>query len=413
MTQMQKSLFGEGLLLDCEQPYHAGGLTMRGTGWPGLSVAFNRLMTSLPGVLLERGATFTRNSLKHVIQNGALVELAANQFGTSYDPVTGLYGYLPETAATNLALHSEGVLANWTSLNAANAAQTFFGADNAVYIQDNAVLRYVTKSIAVTNGTPYTCSCYVIMDDLTAPVVSNAVTSGDFCMLSQGDYIIPDCTVEHVGNNVYRVYGTRNAGASAIGKYGPAKFTGQSAKGFRVTRIQVETGTYASSYIKTGGATATRAADLLTIPLSNVAGFNAAGYTLYADVRGDTSNATAKIAIGMQAATYENSVYIGDMTYKDIFRVYPNSATPGVNTISAHSAGIRRKLAMSLVLNNCLMSKNGATITADTSTNMPTGMTTLYLGMISSGSSLNTHMFSAKLITKALTQAQLNGLTTL
>ena len=71
-------------------------------------------LTALPAILTALNATYTRNSVKNVVQNGALVSLSANQFGTSYDPVAETYGYVPEPAATNLATNSDGNASTYT-----------------------------------------------------------------------------------------------------------------------------------------------------------------------------------------------------------------------------------------------------------------------------------------------------------
>jgi len=77
------------------------------------SINFDEKLTALPARLTALSATVLRATTKCVLQDRALVALSSNQFGTTYDPVTGKYAYLAELAATNLATYSEGAAANW------------------------------------------------------------------------------------------------------------------------------------------------------------------------------------------------------------------------------------------------------------------------------------------------------------
>lgn len=226
-------------------------------------------VTALPAFLSNLNASYTCASVKNVLQGTSLVQLAANQFGTAKDPSTGLYGANIEgNAATNLALYSESAVVNWSSTGVTNAASTFFGATNAFYFVDNTIAdRNIRQAISVTAGTTYTISAYVIMDDLSAPVVGTTLSTGDFSLLGDATVITSAALVEPQGGNVYRVSASVTAAGTASRLFGIYKESTQSAKGFRVTKIQVETGNIATSYILTTSSTATRAAAKLLVPL--------------------------------------------------------------------------------------------------------------------------------------------------
>ena len=222
-------------------------------------------LTALPAILTALNATYTRNSAKNVVQNGALVALTANQFGTSYDPVAATYGYVPEPAATNLATNSDGAASTYTVSNVSDGTAVP-GFTNGLAFGNNSVQRSATKSISVTSGTAYSISIFVIMDDGNAPVVGTTNSTGDFSIALNAT--IATTKLERlIGSNVYRVSASITAGATSSQAAGIIKYTGQSARTFRVTGIQVETGLRATSYIATTGSTASRSADVLTVPL--------------------------------------------------------------------------------------------------------------------------------------------------
>jgi len=226
-------------------------------------------LTALTTILNALNATYTRNSVKNVVQNGALVSLSANQFGTSYDTVEGTYGYVPEPAATNLATNSDGAAATYTCSNTADGTAVT-GFTNGISFGDNSVQRSAYKSISTTSGTTYTISVFVIMGDASAPVVGITNSTGDFGLVVDSRLINTATTLVSQlggGSNVYRVSGSLAATSTATQSYGVVKYTGQSARTFRITGIQVETGLRATSYIATAGSTASRSADALTVPL--------------------------------------------------------------------------------------------------------------------------------------------------
>lgn len=223
-------------------------------------------LTALPAILTALNATYTRNSVKNVVQNGALVALSANQFGTSYDPVAATYGYVPEPAATNLATNSDGNAATYGSRTNVADGTAVPGFTNGIAFGDNSVERTAYKLINGTIGVVYSVSVFVIMDDGGAPVVSSNYISGDMRIMVDG-YGTTAGVTRHIGNGVYRISASFTTITGGIRGYGVTKQTGQSARTFRITGIQVETGLRATSYIATTGSTASRSADVLAVPL--------------------------------------------------------------------------------------------------------------------------------------------------
>jgi len=394
----------------------------------GLHLNFNSQMTALPLALSALNATYTRNSVKHVLQNGALVQLAANQFGTSFDsdPLVMQYGYLPETAATNL-LQNSGCIGggvaptNWTGATGISApATSTYNPYCVAYSQTAAASRpyIVSNSVSVSANTVYIAQMYV--ESISASVIASQCIS--FSGNPAGSTIsFPICEANPSGgvngivnsgilSVVLTVGATAGTASARMGLGVAASMTGT----IRFSSPQLETGTYPSTWILTPiGGTATRAADVLSVPLANVAGFNAAGYTMFVDGRTIASIAELRYSLALSDTTATNYAFISRTA----------AATVGTDIVSGgvcqsavseiSQALVRAKMGFSCSANSFLRTVNGTSGTADTSGLMPVSPTTLYIGCLNGSAQRNGYIFNAKLITTPLTQSQLNAITTL
>ena len=380
----------------------------------GADISFNGPMLALPYSLQRLGFTYTRNSPKTVYQNGSLVTLSANQFGTTYDSVTGLHAFEAEPAATNLALNSAGAAATWTVSNVTDAGTPISGFAASLAFGDNSVQRSATKPISVTDAATYSISVFVEMDDASAPTVGAANNSGDLSITLNGVIATAKLLVKRIGTgNLYRISGSIVASATASHPAGFTKYVGQSAKSFRIVGIQVETGSRATSYIATAGATVTRAADVLSTATANLPGFSAAGYTLSVDFRRDidTLPATRHLA-SVSDGTANNRQYIrqdGGGTAIVYAALTGGVSQAGVTIALAGTS--RAKAAHSVATNSFLCALNGAAGTADVSGTIPAA-TLLTIGCgFNTADQYNGFIYGFKLIPVALNQAQTTALT--
>lgn len=380
---------------------------------PGADISFNGPMLAMPYSLQRLGFTYVRNSLKTVLQNNAFVTLAANQFGTTYDAVTGLNAFEAEPAATNLALNSAGAAATWTVSNVTDAGTPITGFAASLAFGDNSVLRTAKKTVSVTNTATYCASIYIEMDDGGAPVIGSSTATGDMCIvLSAGGVFSLSLVTTRVGTtNLYRVSGTRVASATGAADVTVSKYTTQSARSFRVVGIQVETGSRATSYIATAGSTATRAADVLSTATANIPGFNAAGYTLVVDGRADVATGTLRYDLSVNDGTANNFAAITRQAASTVGTdvVSGGVSQAPINEVSPGTA--RRKVAYSVAANSFLRAVNGVAGTADVSGSMPVAPTTLNIGHHLGASQTNGFIYGFKLIPVALNQAQTTALT--
>jgi len=390
---------------------------------PGVNYSFNGVYTSLPAFLTFNNATYTRNSLKHVLQNGALVQLAANQFGTDQDPVTGLYGYLPETAATNL-LQNSGCIGggaaptNWTGATGISApATSTYNPYCVAYSQTAAASRpyIVSNSVSVSANTVYIAQMYV--ESISASVIASQCIS--FSGNPAGSTIsFPICEANPSGgvngivnsgilSVVLTVGATAGTASVRMGLGVAASMTGT----IRFSSTQLETGTYPSTWILTPiGGTATRAADVLSVPLANVAGFNAAGYTMFYDGRQIVQLSTDRRSIAITDGTTSNRAFIALTTANAYQTLVTSGGSDQANAIEGTAVIGRHKIAASVSLNNLLTSINGASGLSDVTMLMPASPTTFEVGS-NIGAAFNGYIYSAKLITTPLTQSQLNAIT--
>lgn len=146
--------------------------------------------------------------------------------------------------STNLLLNSDGALSRYSASNVTDAPGTISNFTNAIAFGNNSVLRSAFDgSYTMTVGFVYTFSCFVQMDDGSAPVPgTNASSAADFAIMFGGTSLIrsdTNCVVTLAYGNVYRVSLTFTASSTKAG-IGVAKYTANSAKTFKVTGYQLE-----------------------------------------------------------------------------------------------------------------------------------------------------------------------------
>ncbi len=394
---------------------------------------FNGKLTALPTALQRLNATYTRNSVKNVVQDGALVQLAANQFGTSYDAVTGLYGYVPEPAATNLLTYSSQYdHTNWAAKfnfavtpDATTAPDGTLSADMITSATSSP--SYCSQNITVTNGAVYTGSFFLkagnsryiffgcnsagidkygILDTQTGTITGLGIgTTASTPVALSGGWYRCSITFTTGATSLSGSFGRACAGATDI--------TPVPGGTCYVWGAQVETGSRATSYIATTGSTATRAADVLHMPLANIPGFSSAAYTLFADCRADVAvTDVIRTLISIDDGTANNHAVVRINAAGAIETIVVSGGSTVQNVIGSAVGVGRIKIALSCSANSFLLAVNGVAGTSDVSGAMPVSPTTLRLGCnYASAEQANVYEYRDGLIPIALTQAQINELT--
>lgn len=398
---------------------------------------FNSVMTTLPQPLVAMNATFTRASVKNVLQNGALVQLASGAFGTEYDSVTGLYGYVPEPAATNLCLYNRNYPNAWWATGGATPTSVSYPAlDGAAtcykLIEDAGVSGHqLVSGFAPTAATTYTVSFYAknlsgtrglmitgagingageaACFNLVAGTVALAGTSTvvKAAMITPaGSWYKCAVTLLAANTSVINIALTNSYAAGAN-----ASYAGDGTSGIYLDYVQIETGSRATSPIYTTAATATRAAETLSVPLANIPGFSSAGYTLFGDCRVDYATSSLRYLTAVDDGTTANFAQIAASAAETFSTLVTSGSAIQAATTETAIALTRKKIAYSVAANSFLRAVGGSTGTADVSGSVPVSPTTFRLGSNSAGAQFNGFIFRAGLVPVALTQAQINGMT--
>jgi len=157
---------------------------------------------------------------------------------------------------------------------AASAGEMAALAENVIVFGDNSTQRLAYQDIDNVS-TSQIISAYVSMDDGNAPVIGSSISTGDFSLVANSTILAIGVTITHVSGSIYRVSATR--AATGVGaKFGIAKYVGQSARSFKITRINVTRTGSLEEYVKTIGVAATGGKAVMTVSCLIVPGFNGA-----------------------------------------------------------------------------------------------------------------------------------------
>jgi hypothetical protein len=322
-------------------------------------------------------------------------------------------GLLVEELRANLVLYSAafneatwGLTGATVSANVAGGTAVAPDGTNTAdkLAEDNSTGNHRTlpsSALVVVSGSPYTYSVYAKAAERTKIIITDNdlqsatfdLSAGTVSSLGSGVTAPPPVLVS---NGWYRCAITRNAGTTngRIGIFladgtGAISYTGVTGNGVLLWGAQVEAGSFATSYIPTGAATATRDADVASVntqafPYSATEGtlvFNFGPFNMSGIMAGEAPYDTA---IGMVT----NGVRAGRAFSASNFNGWSSNTrlgTPGTSgTISGSSAlapvsgsAPLQKLAIfqsSTALGGVV---NGGTVTSAAVTVAPTGASNL------------------------------------
>jgi hypothetical protein len=200
--------------------------------------------------------TFTRGSDGTYIDASGVIRTAkANQPRFEFDPVTGEFrGLLVEESKTNLIPHSQELnAATWNKFFGSSVSANYSTAPDGTQTADRIIFngtsfgQVVHNLVGLTSGQPYVYSAWVKSDG----------TSNNSCRFqwSTSAFFI---TITPT-NEWQRIYLVVTPGTA-----GNPMFLCESVNSLLVWGVQVERGSFPTSYIPTSGSSATRAADLLS-----------------------------------------------------------------------------------------------------------------------------------------------------
>ena len=251
---------------------------------------------------------------------------------------------------------------------------------------------------------------------------TNGVFGSDFVYfnLSTGAVGTTDsditASIESCGNGWYRCIATRTALASANGRIGlyladadnSTSYDGDSYSGVLLWGIQAEANSsHASSLIATSGASATRAADSLSMTDASLFNTGTGGLVVEAVVKSLNDGVAAWL--GTDGNNYHQVGQFGSTTYPLISKA--DGVASAVLSSAAVSTGAAHKVAASWDTNDFAGCVDGGTVVTDTSGTLP-AVNKLTVGNYNAAAAwLDGHVKRVALYSEALTDTTLQALT--
>lgn len=384
--------------------------------------------------VLPVGATFTRASAGWYFNSaGVLVQAANNAPRYDYDPATlTLLGYLSEMQSTNVLLNS-GDLGNasWNKTNntvTSNVATAPDGTVSAAHVVESAASgpHDIVKQFTVTAGATSNLSVFLKAGARSkffiayGGVVANEFATAVFDLIAgtvsqtgtgAAGGTITSTTIRAIGGGWYRVgliaslptttvpFFQLGATPAATGNVfttaGEVSYAGDGTSDYYAWGAQGEVGnTGITSLIPTAGSVVTRAADILTLPLTSLPGWNATrggvlavAYQLYT-VRSGAQTAAALVDGG----TFANAVLL----YENFGGSARATTVVANNTVQLSGAAaplpfVRRKTAMGWSVGRQQIAHDGGldNTNGGQPSTLPTGLINLRIGTDDGTSGLN------------------------
>ena len=338
-----------------------------------------------------------------------------------YDADGNRLGLLIEESRTNLATYSED-FEQWVDVNTdltENAIEAPDGTTTATkLIADTANGQHRRDYLSTYSAGTYTFSVFAKVGGynylelrLAGDGVYVDIRDGSLAGASAGI----TTSYEDVGNGWKRIAITHSAGANDTARInvvetsGQRSFAGDGTSGIYIYGAQLEAGAFPTSYIPTSGATATRAADVASIPVS------AFGY----------NQSEGTVVVEFESKINSDLNYVWDLSFDSSNRMFSKASITQnlrvivgganqANITAVPDAGQFNKYAYAIKRDDMGLSKNGEAPTIDASGSIVENPTTLQIGAAINGTAgyLDGHIKSIKYFPRKLTAAQLQELTT-
>jgi hypothetical protein len=271
-----------------------------------------------------------------------------------------------------------------------------------------------TAQVVASAGQTWTASCYASLANGSTAGLSSVTVSVD--ERQTGGTIIASTVVtitSQLSSSLARYSATRTLGVSA-GRVNP-NITVNIASGatiditLRIAAPQLEQGAFATSYIPTTNAAATRAADsAIVTPVSGF--YNQAEGTLYAAFRPRTVTGTRTL-LAFDNDTEDEQVRLRNVDTDPRLTVNDGGVEQANIDAGTVAAATDYRLAGAFKLDDFAASLNGASVATDTTGTMPT-ITHLRIGNSKAGNVYNGAIARIAYWPKRLSNTLLEQLTT-
>lgn len=334
--------------------------------------------------------TFDRDSVATRVNKQGLIEtVGADQPRVDY--LNNTKGALKlEPSRTNLVEYSEDGT-QWDTINATvslTTDSTSPSGQSSVYkVNDDAndAQHRVDVRPSVTNGTEYTFSAFVKqesnsdVDFVYLIFTSNFSTTRFYFNIKEGTSLDSGGIIENYGNGWYKISGTATANSSGNGilgvnlanAYNNNTYSGTGNGSMFVWGLQLEAGSYATSYIKSNsGSAVTRLADVC-VDAGNDQVINSTEGVLYAEIaalfQGDGENRCITLHYGVgNSNTVEIFYQVSANTIK--YRIKDGNGANINHTETVTDSSQFNKCAIKYKSGDTSMWLNGVKVDTDTST---------------------------------------------
>jgi hypothetical protein len=372
-------------------------------GVDGLDGAF--FLNFLTGALDPR-VTFTRSSSAYRTNAAGKLELMGNDTARfDYDPVTlARKGLLLEDVGTNICLRSsEFENAAWnTTTNTSVSTNSELGPDEGSLADTITATgaNGVRKQGVTTTAVSHTFSVYL----------KRKTGTGNVDITLDGTtWVTQAVTAQWLRFSVTQtgVAGTSNPGIRLV-------TSGDEVYAFGA---QVEVGAFASSYIATAGASASRSVESATVSgvdftswYNEVEGTMLAEFDLLAPALARGFNGGAWV---LKKDLSDNIALIFSNSFGNAvgYMAAGGAQQVGAFTVATVPGGTPMKFASAFKVDDYAQSLNGAAVDTDSVLTMPTGLTSLHIGESDIGTPLSGHIRSLRYFRTRLSNATLQALT--
>ena len=374
---------------------------------------------------------FDNVSVKEVLfdQPGGTLQLfnhPTNIPRIEYDADGNLLGLLIEESRTNLVTSSEDFTdASWTKSEvsvSSDTTSTPSGETASLIIPSTSALSHFLYASISLSAQAYTQSVYAKAGGYNYIAVQSfgdGILKSCYFDLLNGTAGTPsNCTasIQNVENGWYRCAITFTPGAAShTVQFNPStdgstiNKAGDGTSGIYVYGAQLEAGAFPTSYIPTYGATATRSADVASIPVADF-GYN---------------QSEGSVVVEFESKINSDLNYVWDLSFDSSNRMFSKASITQnlrvivgganqANITAVPDAGQFNKYAYAIKRDDMGLSKNGEAPTIDASGSIVENPTTLQIGAAINGTAgyLDGHIKSIKYYPRRLSNAQLQELTT-
>lgn len=371
--------------------------------WSSQSLGLSLNLDFLSGGALDPRISFSRPSTATRINSAGLLEsVASGAPRIDYDPVTlACRGLLVEEQRTNLLLRSAELDSAWTVYGgAAVTANQAVSPDGATTAD---LLNLTTGGIyQIVSGSPSTAYTFSVWLRAAAPTtarivintnLSDATTQAVAVTTTWQRFAVTKTTA--VGTTSVTAQIDNGAGAAVVYAWG----------------AQLEAGAFASSYIPTAGAQATRAADVPPLPLG--AWFNPAEGAVVVEYDSLATTGFPDV-FNVSDGTNANRLqqYIDGSNGFTSFREVVSGVVQGLASDSTTQGSVVRS-AVAYSSAGVVLCVNAKTPVTTANANHAAGLNKLTLGCSPAGTAsfLNGHIRRLRYYRTRLSNAQLQALT--